>query len=822
MKKDAAVLILIIIITKFFGFLREILISCYYGASYISDAYLVALTIPGTLFSVIGAGIITGYIPMYSRIEKEQNTKTSDRFTASFINVILIACAFLIGIVLIFTNPIVKVFASGFTGEVLKLASEFTRITVIGILFTGVVYVLTGYLNVKKQFLAPALVSLPFNLCIITSIILSHYTSVRYLPIGSALAEAAELLFLIPIAYRYGFRYHFHIDNKDGYLKQILTLSLPVMLGISINQVNTLVDKTIASRITAGGISALNYASRLTGIIQGIYISSITTVLFPFLSKTAAQKDMETLKKYISKALIGISLLVIPATIGFMFLAEPVVIFLYGRGAFDQEAIRLTSSALFFYAIGMLGYGLREIISRVFYAVQDTKTPMINAAAGMMVNIILNLLLSRFMGIGGLAFATSLVGSGTSLMLLVSLKKKICDFDLRRFGIAFLKILSASLIMGLVVKLSFPVLTKTFHQSVALVMVVIIGVLVYGIVIWSVRIEEAVSMVHTALRKLGIRKEAVAPDWEQLLESTNYQRMREPVRRKRRIRVGIVLVTYNNLNGLTAVLERLYSQTFRDYDLYIVNNGSSDNTGEYLTRIGTRSRNIYYFNLKSCMGSAGGFYYGFKAAYENGADFIWGLDDCSLPMKNALAELVALYPAKEKACYVSQMIDEYHRKLIHERKKVKSRIIMPYFPFAGLFIPRKLIDDVGLPRAELYQLFDDIEYSNRAKRAGYQIICAQTSLLQYQGGLTDVKTVKIMGNAMLIPEMSEESWYYYMRNGILVLSDKDIQYRQYRKKHFRMLIGVLKIYPGSFSSALRGYLDGMRGYTGKRRLHKGS
>lgn len=139
------------------------------------------------------------------------------------------------------------------------------------------------------------------------------------------------------------------------------------MIGVSVNQINVLVDRTLASSIAVGGISALNYASRLNGFVQGMFVTTISSVMYPMISKMAAQNNMNGLKKSVSEAINIISLLVIPATVGAMVFAEPVVKLLFGRGAFDPQAISMTSDALFFYSMGMIGFGLREVLSSAFF-----------------------------------------------------------------------------------------------------------------------------------------------------------------------------------------------------------------------------------------------------------------------------------------------------------------------------------------------------------------------------------------------------------------------------------------------------------------------
>src|SRR5690606_12151384 len=159
-------------------------------------------------------------------------------------------------------------------------------------------------------------------------------------------------------------------------IKNMLFLAIPVIIGSSVNQINKLVDRTLASQISIGGISALNYANTLNLFVQGVFVVSISTVMYPLISKMASKGNMDGLKKALAQAITGINLLVIPATVGSLFFAEPIVTLLFGRGAFDEQAIAMTSTAFFFYSIGMLGYGLREVLSRAFYSMQDTRTPM--------------------------------------------------------------------------------------------------------------------------------------------------------------------------------------------------------------------------------------------------------------------------------------------------------------------------------------------------------------------------------------------------------------------------------------------------------------
>lgn len=500
MKKTAITLMIITILSKILGFTRDIILSYFYGASDISDAYLISITIPITIFTFIGNGISTSYTPMYSNIKNKNGTQVADDFTSKIINFTFIISTILVLLGFIFTEEIVKLFASGFKGEIVNLTIIFTRISLFGIYFSGIVFVLSAYLRINNKFIIPALIGIPLNLVTIIAIALSSKLNIFFLAIGNIISIASQLLLLVPFVLKEGYKYKLIINLKDSNTKKMLILSLPVILGTSVNQINILVDRTIASRIVEGGISALNYAHRLDSFIQGIFVLSLATIMYPMISKMAAKRNIKELKNTVSETISGIGLLVIPATIGSMIFAEPVVKLLFGRGAFGIEAIVLTSNALYFYAIGMIGFGLREVLSRVFYSLQDTKTPMINAAIGMGLNIILNIILSRIIGIGGLALATSISALVTTVLLFISLRNKIGSFGIKNILISFLKILLASMIMGGVSKMIFIYLNNNISQNISLIFAVITGAILYFTIIFFMKIDEVDSIVNNIRR----------------------------------------------------------------------------------------------------------------------------------------------------------------------------------------------------------------------------------------------------------------------------------------------------------------------------------
>lgn len=490
MKKMAFWVMVATIFSKILGFSREMVLSYVYGASDITDAYLISQTIPTMIFTFLSAGMGTSFISMYSRIVVDQGRLEAQRYTNNLINVLLLLASLTTGVVMFFTRPVVKLFASGFSGETLALAITFTRISVVGVYFTAVLNIFSAFLRLHNNYIIPALIGIPMNLVTIAALFVSSRTNVYVLVAGSVVATAAQLFLLVPFVRKKGFRYQPILDLKDRYIKKMVLIILPIMIGRSVSRINLLVDRTIASSLAVGGISALNYASRLDGFIQGLFVTSLTTVLYPTIAKMAAEKDMKGLKASISEAITIVGLLVIPATIGAMLFSEQVVRLLFGRGAFTAEAIAMTSNALLFYSLGMIASGLRDILARAFYAFQDTKTPMINGTIAVVINIALNIILSRYLGIGGLALATSIAGMVSALLMFVTLRKKIGSFGLMEITKSFVKIGSASVVMGLITFCSFRFLKDHLSGNLAFVMTVGIGALIYIVLIYFLKVPE--------------------------------------------------------------------------------------------------------------------------------------------------------------------------------------------------------------------------------------------------------------------------------------------------------------------------------------------
>ena len=505
--KTTILLMVVTLISKVLGFARELVLASAYGTKFFADAYLIALNIPNVMCAIIGTALATTYIPLYYEVSKEKGEKEAVKFTNNVANIVLIVCIILTVLGLIFCKEVVKIFALGFEGEIFDLTVMFTRIMMCGIIFLGLSYLMTSYLQVKDNFTIPGLISIPYNLIIISSILISVNASPKIIAYGTLIAIISQFLFQLPFAKKRGYKYSLYINVKDDYIKKMIILLGPILIGVAVNQINTLVDKTVASTLVEGSVSSLNYAYKLNSFIMSIFIVSITSVIYPKLAKLSADKEKTEFNNIIISSINVVSLLIIPITIGAIVLAAPIVSLLFKRGAFDEHAVKMTAISLIFYSIGMIGFALRDVLSRVFYAIQDTKTPMINATIAVILNIILNVVLAKYMSYAGLALATSISAIVSIILLFIALGKNVGDFGQKKIIEVFIKSTIASVIMGIFAFIGYNSIIKilgsgTINNLIGIMLSVILGIIVYSVVVIFLKIDEVKFVIDTIKMKI--------------------------------------------------------------------------------------------------------------------------------------------------------------------------------------------------------------------------------------------------------------------------------------------------------------------------------
>ena len=460
-------------------------LAYFFGASTVSDAYFVAQTIPEFLFSLAVQAVAIGFIPIYMEILHNDGCKRAMRFTNNLLGFGLLLVVVLVGAVYGFTGGIVRMFASGFTSSAAQMAETFVRISVWGMFFRIVSAIYTALLNANDRFAVTALTGIPLDLITISSVLLAYYLdSPELLALGIAVGYLGQLLVQYPAVRRLKPRVCWkEISFADPYLKKMIALFLPVVFGVGANQVNILVDRTMASSIE-GGISALNYANKVGNILENIIVLSLATVIFPTLSKHAAQKQTDRLSMDIGKSLMIVLLTMLPCAVFVFQYAQEIIQLLFARGVFDARAATLTADAMRFYSIGLLFISFNAILTRALYSLKKVKMTSIATCCAMLTNAVLNLTFAPVMGVRGLALATSIANILQTVVLGAALCRQIGKWylyivskDALKCAVCVICMGGVSLVLSNLLKNFLPWLTATILAA-SISIVVYIGMLI--------------------------------------------------------------------------------------------------------------------------------------------------------------------------------------------------------------------------------------------------------------------------------------------------------------------------------------------------------
>lgn len=416
-------------VSKFLGFTRELVLSNYYGASSISDIYLVSTTIPIVLWAIIGLGFVTVYMPVVTKFDLNDNIKIN-QFSSKFLNVILFFVTIFILVFHFYSEQIISLIAIGFSSEDIKISIGLTKLMIFSLYFTGIVSVLSAYLQLKGRFKFVAAISFPLNIILITSIILAYNYSLDFFAYGFILASFSQVLFLFPFAYKSGFRYFLLSPFKDRNIKHAVNLSIPVVFSVLFIQINILVDKNISSSFGEGSVSYLNYAFIITSVVHTIIVMSLVSVAYPSITKFIVSNNIIQLSQLIINLMKLTIFALLPVSIFFIFYSVEIIDLIYKRGMFDDVAVENTSLIFYFYSFGILGVGFREILFRIFYGFSNTKTPVLISITCVLINIFLSIYLSRIFGVPGVALGTSISAFLTcflSFLIVIRLYGNIFD-----------------------------------------------------------------------------------------------------------------------------------------------------------------------------------------------------------------------------------------------------------------------------------------------------------------------------------------------------------------------------------------------------------
>ena len=498
------------VLSRMTGLLRTVVVSARFGTGPEMDAYVAAIFIPDLVFQIVAGGAVaSAFIPVLSGYLARDDDEGAWRLVSSLFG-LAVAILVPIGVLLfVFAEPVLGLLVSGYSSEQIRLAANLTRVLLASPLFFALGTLTTSVLNAHQRFLLAALAPTTYNLGIILGAwLFSGWLGIYGLAVGAALGALGFLLIQIPGLLQCDFHFFPGLRLKDPGVRQVGKLVAPRTLGLAVAQLNFGAIIALASPIP-GAVTALSYAWILMMLPLGVFAMAISTAVFPTLADQTARDELDAMRATLSRTLRVILYLTIPASIGLMVLAEPIVKLLLERGQFGPDSTALTVYALRFYALGLIGQAAVEIVTRAFYALQDTRTPVAVAAIAMIANLSLALLLRPGLGHGGLALALSTASGLEAALLLLLARRRLGGLEEAQLAASTIRSLAGAAVLAFALVPVIELLQAVLGQATLLDRVVFVGVavaigaLVYVAATYLLRAEEPTMVVGLARRRLG-------------------------------------------------------------------------------------------------------------------------------------------------------------------------------------------------------------------------------------------------------------------------------------------------------------------------------
>ena len=447
------------IASRVLGLFRNTIVGATFGAGPELDAFTAAQRLPETLFVLVAGGALgSAFIPVFAGFLSRGEREHAWKLASGVANLLVVVSLAVSAVAFVLAPQISRhLLMPGATVSQQMLTASLMRIMLATVAVFGISGLVMGVLNAHQHFLLPALAPSMYNLGIIAgALFLTRWYGVYGLAWGTVLGTALHLAVQVPGLARVAARYYLIGWGAPG-VGEVLSLMGPRVLGLAIVQVNFWVNNALASGMAEGSIGVLTWGFQLMLMPQAVIAQSTATAVFPSLSVMFAKDDMDGFRRVLSGALRSVLYLAIPATVGLVVLAEPIVRLLYEYGNWSAESTLATAWALQFWAIGLVAHCAVEVLVRAFYALHDTRTPVLIGGGAMLLNVLFSLLFIRFVGVpgelahgpfAGLALANSTATALEMIGLWVLLGRRLGGMDGRAVWDTVWKAGVASLLMG--------------------------------------------------------------------------------------------------------------------------------------------------------------------------------------------------------------------------------------------------------------------------------------------------------------------------------------------------------------------------------------
>lgn len=446
--------------SRILGLVREQVMAYFFGASNAVDAFNVAFRIPNLVRDLFAEGAMSAaFVPTFTRTVAREGRDSAWRLGHSVATAVLLATGLFAALGILFADPLVRLLAGDYAsvpGKI-ELTVTLTRTMMPFLMLVATAAVAMGMLNSLDRFFVPALAPAVFNVCsILTTLALLPILgrlgvpTILAMAIGVLAGGVGQVAIQWPALRREGYRYRAQLDLKARGLREVLLLMGPGTLGLAATQVNVFVNTWLATGQGTGAVSWLNYAFRLMYLPLGLFGVSIATASIPRIARRAAADDRDGLRQTISMGVSMMLALTVPATLGLIVLARPIVALLFERGRFTTADTAATAGALICYAIGLSGYSIVKVATPTFYAIGQSRVPVLVSVATIALNVALNVTLVRAMGYRGLALGTSVAALANAAILLYLLGRRLDGLHVSHMASVAVRMLGAGAVMAVV------------------------------------------------------------------------------------------------------------------------------------------------------------------------------------------------------------------------------------------------------------------------------------------------------------------------------------------------------------------------------------
>jgi putative peptidoglycan lipid II flippase len=494
--RAAGIVTVIAVAVKLLGFIEKLVLAYFFGTGMEVDAYLIAFSIPFTVFILVREMIEPAFLPTFMACIENEGEKAGWKLFSVVFNVLLI----LLGVVtvagIIGAPGLVSVFAPGFEGLKRTLTVQLTRAVMPAGLFLGLSALTYITLNSYKRFAVPAFGDLLFKGCIIGVLLIAfRILGIYGLALGMGIGALARLGTHAVGLWRKRRLSQASLDVRYPPVTQMGRLMLPLVAGIAFSQLSAIIDNMFASTLETGSVSALAYAKKLVEMPVVILPYAVGVVIFPFFTELAIAKDKEKLFEMFMHALKLMTLIFFPLAVGMIALRQPIVAVLFQRGAFDVHSCEITSSGLLYYSLGLVGFAVEVILVQFYFSMSDTKTPIAIGIGCVILNILITIILIRPLAHCGIALALSISKTVKIIILYGLLKRKYGNLRLGEPFYFFVKTAIAVAAMGITVAymnsyLAVMDISSLGGRLLGLLAATAAGILVFAAALWGMRLKE--------------------------------------------------------------------------------------------------------------------------------------------------------------------------------------------------------------------------------------------------------------------------------------------------------------------------------------------